>query len=118
MEDEFGQSFVNSPPFHRDGPKRGYWVISIRILDEARYFTYLEAAIDAIDSLGGRMVIRSPEVIVGVGTPKPRLVVVEFGSLADAQKAFEDIAQQTAMLLYEGIAEYDLAIVEGYDDFG
>ncbi len=118
MEEEFGQSYVNAAPFHRDGPKRGYWVISVRILDEARYFTYLEVAIDAIDTLGGRMVIRSPQVIVGAGTPKPRLVVVEFASLADAQKAFENVAQQAAMLLFDGIAEYDLAIVEGYDDFG
>ena len=118
MDEEFGHSYVASEPFRRDGPRRGYWVISVRILDEARYFTYLEAATDAIDRLGGRMVIRSPMVIVGAGTPKPRLVVVEFASLAEAEAAFEDIAQQAAMLLFDGIAEYDLAIVEGYDDFG
>jgi uncharacterized protein (DUF1330 family) len=118
MEDEFAHSYVSSEPYRRVGPKRGYWVISVRVLDEARYFTYLEAATDSIDWLGGRMVIRSPAVLVGAGKPKPRLVVVEFGSLADAQVAFQDIAQQAAMLLFDGIAEYDLAIVEGYDDFG
>jgi uncharacterized protein (DUF1330 family) len=118
MEEEFGHSFAHTRPFSRTGPKRGYWVISIRILDQPRYFTYLEMALDAIDRLAGRMVIRSPDVIVGAGTPKPRLVVVEFATLADAQEAFQDIAQQTAMLMYDGIAEYDVAIVEGYDDFG
>lgn len=118
MDDEFGQSFTVTPPFARSGVKRGYWVISVRVLDKVRYHTYLEVASDTIERLGGRMVIRSPEVIVGAGTPKPRLVVVEFASLADAEAAFVDIAQQAAMLLFEGIAEYDLAIVEGYDDFG
>jgi len=118
IEDEFGHSFAPARPRRPDGPKRGYWVISVRILDQARYFTYLEMAVDAIDRLGGQMIIRSPEVIVGAGVPKPRLVVVEFATLAAAQEAFQDIAQQAAMLMFEGIAEYDLAIVEGYDDFG
>ena len=118
MVDDFGHSYVPQIPLKRVGPKRGYWVISVRILDEARYFAYLDMATDAIDRLGGRMVIRSADVIVGAGTPKPRLVVVEFMSLAEAQEAFQDIAQQAAMLMFEGIAEYDLAIVEGFDDFG
>jgi len=118
MDEEFGHSFVPSQVFVRAGPKKGYWVISVRILDKARYFTYLEMAVDAIDQLGGRLVIRSPEVIVGSGSPKPRLVVVEFMSLTEALTAFQDIAQKAAMLMFEGIAEYDVAIVEGFDDFG
>ncbi len=116
--DEYGHSFVQSKPFMRQGPAKGYWVISARILDEARYFAYLEMATEAIDRLGGRMVIRSANVAVAAGSPKPRLIIVEFTSLAEAQEAFQDISQQTAMLMYDGIAEYDIAIVEGYDDFG
>ncbi len=118
MDEEFGHSFVSHQQLARTGPRRGYWVISVRILDQARYFTYLEMAVDVIDRLGGRMVIRSPEVVVGAGSPKPRLVVVEFASLADAEAALKDIAQQASMLMFEGIAEYDLAVVEGFDDFG
>ena len=118
MEEEFGHSFVTPKPLTSNGPKRGYWVISVRILDQARYFTYLEIATDAIDRLGGHIIIRSPEVIVGAGSPKPRLVVVEFATFAEAQEAFQDIAQQAAMLIFDGIAEYDVAIVEGYDDLG
>lgn len=116
--DKYGHSFVQSKPFSRQGPARAYWVIAVRVVDEARYFTYLEVAVDAIDRLGGRIVIRSPQVVVGAGAPKPRLVVVEFASMAAAQEAFQDIAQQAAMLMFEGIADYDLSIVEGYDDFG
>lgn len=118
MEKEFVRGYVQSEAFERAGPKCGYWVISIRVLDPTRYFIYLEMAIDAIDRLGGRMVIRSPEVFVGAGTPKPRLVVVEFPTLEDALEAFKDVAQQTAMLMYDGVAEYALSIAEGYDDFG
>jgi len=75
-------------------------------------------ATEVIDQLGGQIIIRSPEVFVGAGSPKPRLVVVQFATLADAHAAFQDIAQQAAMLTFEGVADYDLAIVEGYDDFG
>lgn len=118
MDEEFGHSFAKSQAIVREGPPKGYWVISVSVIDETRYFAYLEVASDAIDRLGGRMVVRSPKVIVGTGSPKPRLVIVEFMSVVDALAAFTDIAQQSAMLMYEGIADYDLAIVEGYDDFG
>lgn len=118
MYEEFGHCYVQQIPVSRQGPQRGYWVISVRVLDQARYFTYLEMAIDAIDRLGGRMVIRSTDVIIGAGAPKPRLVVVEFMSLAVAEAALKNIAQQAAMLMFDGIAEYDLAVVEGCDDFG
>lgn len=118
MDEEFGHSFAKLKAIVREGPPKGYWVISVSVFDEARYFAFLEVASDAIDRLGGRMVVRCPKVFVGTGSPKPRLIIVEFMSLADAQAAFTDISQQSAMLLYEGIADYDLAIVEGYDDFG
>jgi len=118
MEEEFGHCFVKPTVRKREGPARGYWVISVRIIDAVKYFLYLEMAVDAIDRLGGRMVIRCPDVTVGTGTPKPRLIVVEFPSLEQAKAAFGDVAQQAAMMVYEGTAEYDVAIVEGYDDFG
>ena len=118
MDEEFGHSFAKPQPLPPGGPPKGFWVIGVRIIDPARYFQFLELATDAIDRLGGRIIIRSADVCVGAGSPKPRLVVVEFPSLQDAKAAFQDVAQQSAMLTYDGIAEYDLAIVEGYDDFG
>ncbi len=116
LDDEFGHSFAQSTPVAADAAVKGYWVIAVRILNEARYFAYLEMASDAIDRLGGRMIIRSTDGIVGAGTPKPRIVVVEFASLAEATEAFRDVAQQAAMLMFDGIAEYDITIVEGYRD--
>lgn len=118
MDAEVDRCFTKPKVVLRECPRKGYWIISVRIIDEARYFAYLEIATDAIDRLGGRLVIRSPEVIVGAGAPKPRLVVVEFLSLADAQEAFNSIEMQAAMQMYDGIADLDLVIVEGYDDFG
>ena len=87
MVEEFYHCYVQQIPAARQGPQRGYWVISVRVLDQARYFTYLEMAVDAIDRLGGRIVIRSTVVSVGAGAPKPRLVVVEFMSRAVAEAA-------------------------------
>lgn len=118
MEDEFNRSFTPAANYKRDRPAKGYWVISVRIIDQAKYDAYLSIATDAIDSLGGRVVIRSSSVLAAAGAPKPRLVIVEFPCLQDAKAAFDDVAQQSAMLMYQKIAEYDLAIVEGYDEFG
>lgn len=116
--DEYGHSFAPPHGSQDRGPLRGYWIISARVLDMQRYTAYLEVAVDVVDRLGGRMIIRTPQVFVAAGSPKPRLVVVQFADLADARSAFDDLSQQAAMLLYEGVAEYDVSIVEGYDDFG
>ena len=116
IDDDFGHSFARRAPVASDAPVKGYWVISVRILDEPRYFAYLEMASDAIDRLGGRMIIRSADGIVGAGTPKPRIVVVEFPSLHDATAAFRNVAQQAARLMFDGVAEYDITIVAGYLD--
>jgi uncharacterized protein (DUF1330 family) len=116
MNDEFGHSFARPVEVARSVLTKGYWVISVRVLDQARYDAYLEAATDTIDRLGGDLIIRSSDGIVGAGTPKPRIVVVAFPSLATAIQAFESVSQRAAMLLFEGIAEYDLTIVEGAID--
>jgi uncharacterized protein (DUF1330 family) len=116
MHDEFGHSFAQPRPVGGQGPGKGYWVISVRVLDQARYDAYLELATDTIDRLGGDLIIRSADGIVAAGNPKPRIVVVAFPSLATAREAFESVAQQAAMLMFEGIAEYDLTIVEGFAD--
>lgn len=114
MDDGFGHSFAPLHAKEAGAVAKGYWVISVRILDEARYFAYLEIATDAIDRLGGDMIIRSSDGIVGAGSPKPRIVVVAFPSVAAATEAFRDVAQQAAMLMFDKIAEYDLMIVEGH----
>lgn len=116
MDDGFGHSFTPQLAADTGTVVKGYWVISVRILDEARYFAYLEMASDAIDRLGGDMMIRSSDGIVGAGSPKPRIVVVAFPSMAAATEAFRSVAQHAAMLMFDGIAEYDITIVEGYRD--
>jgi uncharacterized protein (DUF1330 family) len=116
MDDNFGHSFARPHQAAAVGGVKGYWVISVRVIDQARYAAYLEMATDTIDRLGGDMIIRSSDGIVGAGDPKPRIVVVAFPSLAAAREAFESVAQQAAMLMFEGIADYDLTIVEGFVD--
>jgi uncharacterized protein (DUF1330 family) len=116
MNDEFGHSFAQLQPVANAASVKGYWVISVRVLDPARYAAYLEVAGDTIDRLGGDMIIRSSDGIIAAGDPKPRIVVVAFPSLAAAVEAFESVAQRATMLMFEGIAEYDLTIVEGFVD--
>jgi uncharacterized protein (DUF1330 family) len=115
MNDEFGHSFAQSKRVDRVALK-GYWVISVRVLDQTRYNTYLELATDTIDRLGGDMIIRAGDGIIAAGNPKPRIVVVAFPSLSAAVTAFESVAHKATMLMFEGIAEYDLTIVEGFSE--
>jgi len=113
MDNDYGHSFARPCPPAADCVPKGYWIISVRVLDKMRYDQYLDVAIDAIDRAGGDMIIRSDTGTIGAGSPKPRIVVVEFASLAAATDAFKSLAQQAAMLMYDQVADYDLLVVEG-----
>ncbi|MGL5012380.1 MAG: DUF1330 domain-containing protein [Paracoccaceae bacterium] len=114
MSDEFGHSFVQDRRSGAASRPKGYWIISVDVMDQARYQTYLEMAVDAIDRLGGDIIIRTSEGVVCAGEPKRRNVIVQFPSYAAAVAASQDVAQKAAMLMYEGIASYDMTVVEGF----
>ncbi|NHB77295.1 DUF1330 domain-containing protein [Rhodobacter calidifons] len=118
MSDVFPGWYAKPSGVVRDRPKRGYWVIGVRIVDPVRYFNLLEIAEETIDYLGGRIVIRSPAVTVLSGSLPPRLLVVEFPSLDRAREAVDEAALKIGEGLFDGVAEFDMAIAEGYHDFG
>lgn len=118
MSDALSGWYAKPPKVVGDRPKRGYWVIGVRILDPVRYSNLLEIAEETIDYLGGRIVIRSPVLTVLSGSLPPRLLVVEFPSLDRAREAVDEAALKIGEGLFDGVAEFDMAIAEGYHDFG
>ncbi len=93
-----------------------YVVVQIAIHDPATYERYKELAPPAIAAYGGRYLVRGgpSEILEGSWQP-PRLVVLEFPTVAKAQawwrspeyapaKALRQQCAQTEMLLIEGSA--------------
>ena len=94
---------------------KGYWIAHGRVDDPAAYDLYRAANAAPLARHGGRFVVRGGPQEVREGTAKPRTVVIEFPSYADALACYDSEAYQAAIKLREGISESDLVIVEGYD---
>lgn len=91
---------------------KGYWVVLVEVTDGVRFMQRVQAGLDALDRTGGRLVVRT-DAEVRAGTPKRRVVVVEFESLAEARQRFEDPEYQSALKIFDGIVNYDFLIAEG-----
>ena len=94
---------------------KGYWIAHGRVDDPAAYDLYRAANAAPLAAHGGRFMVRGGTQEVREGTAKPRTVVIEFPSLADALACYDSAEYQAAIRLREGISESDLVIVEGYD---
>lgn len=91
-----------------------YWVVCYRkVLDPAKVDAYRELAGDAIESVGGRFIVRgSPATTYEAGLAE-RVVIIEFPSLSAATAAHDSPAYQEALRALDGGAERDMRVVEG-----
>ena len=94
---------------------KGYWVVHLAVSDMDTYRTYQAFVPPFLAANNGRFVIRGGEQSVVEGSVRPRTVVVEFPSLADAQRAYHSAEYQHAMQTRLKASVADFAIVEGYD---
>jgi uncharacterized protein (DUF1330 family) len=70
----------------------------------------------AVDTDGGRFLVRGGELVVLEGDWRPsRLVVLEFEDLAAAKRWYESEAYQGAKKLREGAAHLRMVAVQGVD---
>lgn len=94
---------------------KGYWVVSYRAIHDAEAFArYAKAAPAAVQACGGRFLVRGMAAEAHEAGLLNRVVVIEFGSLAEARAAHETPAYQAALKeLAGGAVERDLRIVEG-----
>ena len=94
---------------------KGYWIAHGTVHDAAAYDFYRAANAAPLAEYGGRFLVRGGAQEVTEGTARPRTVVIEFPSYADAIACYQSPGYQAALKLRQGIAESDLVIVEGYE---
>ena len=94
--------------------KKGYWVVAYRsISDESALKAYGALAVPAVQSFGGRLLVRSSSVQAYEAGLPLRTVIVEFDTYDIALAARESEAYQKALQALGSAAERDFRIVEG-----
>ena len=93
---------------------KAYWVATYRSLKNADALAaYAKLAAPAIESHGGRFLVRGmPAKTYEVGISQ-RVVVIEFDSVERAVAAHDSAAYQAALKVLGDGAERDIRIVEG-----
>lgn len=94
---------------------KAYWIGHIDIRDPDKYEDYKRANGAAFAEFGARFVVRGGPQEVVEGDMRPRTVVLEFASLADAKACYESETYQAAKAIRDPISTGDMIIVEGYD---
>jgi len=95
--------------------KKGYWVVAYRsISDESALKAYGALAVPAVQSFGGRLLVRAANGVQAHEAGLPlRTVIVEFDSYDIALAARQSEAYQKALVALGSGAQRDFRIVEG-----
>lgn len=96
---------------------KGYWVVTYRSIKDADAFArYVKVAPTAVQTSGGRFLIRGMAAKAYEAGMLQRVTIIEFDSLAQALAAHDTPAYQAALKELAGNAvERDLRIVEGLE---
>lgn len=93
---------------------KGYWVTAYRsVSDPEKLAAYGNLAAPAIESGGGRFLVRAPHAKPYDAGLDERTVVVEFDSLDAAVATHDSDAYQAALAVLGDAVERDFRIVEG-----
>jgi uncharacterized protein (DUF1330 family) len=93
---------------------KAYWVVTYRkVKDPEKLAAYAKLAGPAIQSQGGKFVVRGTPAKVFEGGLNERTVVSEWPSLEKAVAAYESPAYKEALRALGNGAERDIRIVEG-----
>ena len=97
--------------------QKGYLIAEAKVSDPAAYENYKALAERAIAQYGGRYLVRGGAVEILEGNWKniPRLVIVEFDSLEQANSFYRSPEYQTARAARLGAAEMNMLVVSGID---
>jgi uncharacterized protein (DUF1330 family) len=95
---------------------KGYWLANLTVNDPEAYKAYQAFVRPFLARNNGRFIVRGGQQVVVEGAVRPRSIVVEFPSFADAERVYRSAEYQEGMKLRgSGVAISDLAIVEGFD---
>jgi len=94
--------------------QKGYWIANVDVRDAAVYDQYRAAHAKPFADYGAKFLVRGAIADVREGTSRPRIVVIEFPSLADAVACYESDAYQAAKEIRASVSDGTLVIIEGY----
>jgi len=94
--------------------QKGYWVSAYReIFDADKLAAYAGLAKPAIESAGGRFLVRGTAVYAAGSGLKERTVIVEWPSVEAAEAAYQSAAYQEALAALGDGVDRDFRIIEG-----
>ncbi len=93
---------------------KAYVIAQATVTDPAQYESYKALAGAAVMKYGGRYLVRGGEAhrLEGDWTP-PRLVILEFDSLARAQRFYDSPEYRAARTQRQDAATMNMVVVEG-----
>ncbi len=94
---------------------KAYWIANIDVHDAEVYEKYRAANAEPFATYGAKFLVRGATPDVREGTTRPRIVVIEFASLADAVACYESDGYQAAKDIRASVSEGTLVIIEGYE---
>jgi uncharacterized protein (DUF1330 family) len=95
-------------------PGPGYIYVEMTINDPQGFKAYTALSAPAVHAAGGRYIVAGvrPEVLEG-RFDAHRIVVVEFGTAAQAREFYRSAAYQLAREKRAGVAEFKMLLLEG-----
>jgi uncharacterized protein (DUF1330 family) len=93
---------------------KGYWIVLATVTQPSRFSNYTSVAGPLIASNGGRVLARGDVATVVEGSVPGRPYLIEFPNYAAAQACFHSSGYQEAIGLRSGVADFQIAIVEGF----
>lgn len=94
---------------------KGYWVAFADVSDPDGYKAYIAANAEAFGKYGARFLTRGGRSETPEGSPRSRVVVIEFPTYEAALECYRSPEYAKAMALRAGKSVMDLAITEGYE---
>jgi uncharacterized protein (DUF1330 family) len=93
---------------------KAYWIAAYRaVRDPQALAAYAKLALPALESAGGRFLVRGMPARVYEGGLEERTVLIEFASVAQAIAAHDSPAYREALRALGNGADRDMRIVEG-----
>ena len=93
---------------------KGIWIAVYEKIDNMETLKkYATKATEAIGKYSGKFLVRGGKNITLEGNRSPRTVIVEFPTLADAEKCYNSDEYQEAHNILKGSVKRNLQIIEG-----
>ena len=91
-----------------------YFIVNIQITNEVQYQAYRQQVAPVVQKHGGRFLVRggAHRVLEGDWNPS-RLVVLEFPSMADAERFYHSPEYKPLLALRQSASHSNVVLVEG-----